>query len=208
VAHYTNLSQTYNVPVWCGEWGENTYSELDTTLRIFREPSYGISGSAFWTWKKAERDNSYPNYLSADTTELWNKTIQWIGNNTLPQPSTLEMQTGIEEFINDIKWSNCVLNDTLSQILTFCGITGVNTNEPETELVAFPNPTEGKFQIQLDKTYSEISVNVRNMHGQLLTTERFYSANSIPLNIEGASGVYFVEVLAGDVSSIIRLMKQ
>ena len=208
VQKFTNLSQTYNVPVWCGEWGENSYQELDTTLQIFRNPSFGLSGSAFWTWKKAKRSNSYPNYLSADTTVLWNKTIQWIGNNTLPQPSTLEIQTGIDDFINNIKWSNCTLNDTLSDVLTFCGITGVRLNELGMESVVFPNPTNGKLKIELDQTYSEIIINVRNINGQVVSTKFFNSVNSFPLTIEGADGIYFVEIVSRDANSIIKIIKQ
>ena len=60
--HFTTLSDTSGIPIWCGEWGENDYSKLDETKSYFDDPAFGISGSAFWTWKKVIKPGAYPYY--------------------------------------------------------------------------------------------------------------------------------------------------
>lgn len=208
VQRYTDLSVSQNVPIWCGEWGENSYAELDSTLTVFRNPAYGVSGSAFWTWKKLKRNSVYPRYLGADTTILWNKTIRWIGNNSLPQPTPSEMQTGIDEFINNIKWGNCVLNDTLAEVVNFCSVNGLAANNvPGLKHSGFPNPTTGHFQVLLGETHEEVKINVRDIGGQIISTRVLSSANSFSINVDGEPGLYIVEILAHGVSSILKVVK-
>jgi hypothetical protein len=207
VQQYTDLSQAQNVPVWCGEWGENNYQELDTTLKIFRNPNFGISGSAFWTWKKGRMASNYPNYMSANPSALWVKTIEWIGNNSLPKPTPTEMQTGMDEFIQSIKWANCTVNDTMSEVLRFCGLSARTEMQAGIGASAFPNPTQSDFQIELDRVYKGVEVMVRDSKGQLVKSEVFSSANRISLNLDGGAGLYFVEIKANGNRKVIKLVK-
>ena len=191
---FTDLSQNQNVPIWCGEWGENTYSELETTLNIFRDPSYEVSGSAFWTWKKAERNGNYLDYVIADTTTLWNKTIAWIGDNNLPQPTTGEMQIGINEFIENIKMENCAVDNSASSLLIYCGISEIEESMNEMEVIVFPNPNNGQFYVEINGNYDVYNLVIRNAQGKKLSQYVIQIKGVNPLSINGEPGIYFIEL--------------
>ena len=117
---FTAISDDLNVPIWCGEWGENDWLELDTTLTLLKDPSYRVSGHAFWPWKKMKDGSTYSYYNGIETTTEWTNTINWISNAFLPTPSAAEMQTGMNSFIQNCKIQNCAFNDTMSNLLREC----------------------------------------------------------------------------------------
>jgi hypothetical protein len=75
VEDFTALTQKFDVPVWCGEWGENTYEVIEKTLKTFSDTANKISGWCFWTWKKTP--NSYPGLNTINTTVSWKEVIKW-----------------------------------------------------------------------------------------------------------------------------------
>ncbi|QHI36631.1 TonB-dependent receptor SusC [Kordia antarctica] len=62
----------------------------------------------------------------------------------------------------------------------------------------FPNPsTNGLFQLQLDKTYTNIQIEVFNMNGQLIQTSTYTKLSKIPqidLSTQ-AKGVYLIRTI-------------
>jgi polyhydroxybutyrate depolymerase len=105
-------------------------------------------------------------------------------------------------------------NEIWSFFSTHCKnqITGtndlINSKENKLNIKIHPNPTSGNIQIELDKTYDKIIVNIRNLIGQLVKTEKFNSIKYIPINLSGNKGVYFVEVISVDSKSITKVIKQ
>lgn len=65
------------LPLWCGEFGQNTYASIGATLDVFDRPGNEIAGWAFWTWKQA-RSPRYPVLLRIPTSPAWDAVIQWI----------------------------------------------------------------------------------------------------------------------------------
>lgn len=123
LAQYTALAQNLNVPVWCGEWGENSIAQLDATLKIINNPKNNISGQAFWTWKKMETalqlpgQVNYPFLVGIQNTSEWDKVSSWINNKNNPKPSKEEAEAGIKSFLASIKLKNCILNTTVRDML-------------------------------------------------------------------------------------------
>ena len=115
MAPYGDLGYKLNVPVWCGEWGENKYEVLRNTLYAFE--SSPISGWCYWTWKKTE--GKYPALVSIPASESWKKVIEYIRK---PQKeltlSREESLRGMAEFIEAVKFANCKPNPTLLGIIT------------------------------------------------------------------------------------------
>ncbi len=123
LAQYTALSRNLDVPVWCGEWGENNISQLDATLKILNDPNNNFSGQAFWTWKKMETalqlpgQVNYPFLIGAKNTPEWDKVSSWINDNNAPKPTQEEAEVGIRTFIESIKLKNCMLNTNMRDML-------------------------------------------------------------------------------------------
>jgi endoglucanase len=81
---FAKLRERLDVPVWCGEWGENNYDVLQKTLDAFALPVNGFSGWCFWTWKKVP--NNYAALNAINVTTSWRDVITWCG-----QPSVKKM---------------------------------------------------------------------------------------------------------------------
>ena len=51
---YREVSRLHGVPLWAGEFGDNTYKVIAPTVAMYEDPANGVNGGwAFWTWKKA-----------------------------------------------------------------------------------------------------------------------------------------------------------
>lgn len=188
---FVEVSEDLNVPVMCGEWGENNYGPLTTTQDYFKDPSKQISGETFWTWKKHITGSNYPYYAGIDSSSLWNKSIKWIANGFNPQPTAAEMQQGMNEFIQNMKYQNCFLNDSMSDLLKACsGTTSLSENKSETQLQLIPNPADKQVLINSSKEINRISIS--NSLGQEIESIPV-SGTEFMLNLEKfRNGIYFI----------------
>lgn len=100
-------------------------------------------------------------------------------------------------------WSN-------SPVATFQLIVdNINENSFGEALTAFPNPThDGVLNISLDGEFGNISLEVYDASGQLKLIKQSTSSTLIPLEIEGAAGLYFIKVKSENRFATIRVIKQ
>lgn len=84
---------------------------------------------------------------------------------------------------------------------------GINTVGLD-NVTVFPNPTNGTFAIDLGAHYSNVSIEVYSVLGQLVFAEQT-DARIIHHQIDGAAGLYFVKIKTADGhQKIIRLIKK
>ena len=73
----------------------------------------------------------------------------------------------------------------------------------------FPNPSNGNFTIDLGREYTDVSVQIYNILGHLISSEKYASAKIIDQNINASAGIYFVKVsTAKEESNTLRIIKQ
>jgi len=77
------------------------------------------------------------------------------------------------------------------------------------DILLFPNPTPGNLNIDLNKTYKEVKVIVRNIVGQEILSKQYHNTRLINLEIKGSPGLYLVEIQTklGE-TKIIKVVKQ
>jgi aryl-phospho-beta-D-glucosidase BglC (GH1 family) len=120
---YTKLSNSLDVPLWCGEWGENDLNQLNATVKILKSNEYKFSGNCFWTWKKMittlqlPKQINFPYLVGISNTHEWDKVSTYLNDTLLNKPSAAETQQGINSFIKSIPLKNCTLNKTLLELL-------------------------------------------------------------------------------------------
>jgi hypothetical protein len=86
---------------------------------------------------------------------------------------------------------------------------GIDSIMPKSVIEIFPNPTNGNFTIELGKEYKDITIQISNILGQIISSEEYASAKTIQKEITGPAGVYFVEVnTAREGSNTLRVVKQ
>lgn len=85
--------------------------------------------------------------------------------------------------------------------------TGLMENEFSQSLAAYPNPSNGTFNIDLGKEYSNISTKLCNAAGEVISTDTYNNLNNLNMTIDQASGVYYLIIETGDKSGSVRLIK-
>ena len=94
------------------------------------------------------------------------------------------------------------------RVYDLSGITAVIETKTLPNLQAYPNPNSGQLNIDLGEMMS-VEVRVYNSLGQLLKQEQYNNQNLIALDLEGAAGIYFVEIVAADgTSSRLKVTKR
>ncbi|MBQ4805752.1 T9SS type A sorting domain-containing protein [Aquimarina sp. MMG015] len=72
----------------------------------------------------------------------------------------------------------------------------------------YPNPTNDSFEINLDKTYNSIRVNITNILGQIVKKVNFYDENTFIIEINQPNGIYFVNLEADlEIFKTIKIVK-
>lgn len=74
------------------------------------------------------------------------------------------------------------------------GILGISKSTFGSSLTAYPNPTSGRFAINLGESFSESSVTVTNMLGQLVFSSTYKNTQILDIEINGAAGIYLATV--------------
>ena len=72
--------------------------------------------------------------------------------------------------------------------------TSINETRLDANISLFPNPTQEQIHINLQQSFSQITVNVRNVLGATLSSQKYSDVNKININLQGESGLYFVEL--------------
>jgi hypothetical protein len=83
-------------------------------------------------------------------------------------------------------------------------------NNTSTEILVFPNPTTDVLQLQLNKVYDKMNVQVVNAAGQIVKQFIAPASNqviTIPVNNLPA-GQYWLRLQSGDEKQVLQFVKQ
>ena len=77
------------------------------------------------------------------------------------------------------------------------------------EIVAYPNPTQGAFEIVLPTTKKEVTIEIYNVQSQLISSKTYpVLYGKVQLNLENnSSGLYFAKVYLED-AKLLKIVKQ
>ena len=102
IQSYLSLVKKHNVPLWCGETGENNNQWYYTFTQLLEEHDIGW---CFWTWKKVESDSGvYSIKKPAD----YDAIICYTKGG--PKPSLKQVQGALDKFINNLRLKNNLYN--------------------------------------------------------------------------------------------------
>jgi endoglucanase len=111
IADYIAFRERYNVPLWMGESGENTYS----WIRAFREllETHQI-GWCFWTYKRLDTDRSV---VSVSRTSEWDELVAFaehprssFADIREQRPSRHVIDKALNDYLDHITFSKCRVN--------------------------------------------------------------------------------------------------
>lgn len=107
------VSDAQNIPLWAGEFGENTYEMIGSTVAMYEDSSNEVNGGwSFWTWKKVP--GRFPALVAVDVPEDWRAVIEWIGDpKHAPQPSQEQALAGMRQFAQAVRLENTHLDERM-----------------------------------------------------------------------------------------------
>ncbi|MFT4662859.1 MAG: hypothetical protein ACI8XB_003152 [Patiriisocius sp.] len=74
--------------------------------------------------------------------------------------------------------------------------------------LAYPNPTEGNFSIELNENKAKVSITIRSILGQQVYQEIFEDTHQINLSLEQPAGLYLIILDFGEEMSVIKLIME
>jgi hypothetical protein len=79
LAGFKDLAEKQNVPLWVGEFGENTYDMVSSTVAMYDDPANQINGGwSFWTWKKVP--SRWPTLIPITPPDGWQALLDWLSS--------------------------------------------------------------------------------------------------------------------------------
>jgi hypothetical protein len=87
-------------------------------------------------------------------------------------------------------------------------LSSVNTTNQDIKLSAYPNPTTKIIILDFGKLYQEVSIKVTNLTGQVVLDKAIQNSFRTSVNLEGAAGVYFINILTEEGSRTVKVIKE
>lgn len=86
---------------------------------------------------------------------------------------------------------------------------GILENSFDDLLTFFPNPTSGKLNISLGRTYEKVNIKITDIMGRKVKQIEFSFVDHLELNIDGSPGYYLVEINTSEFNQAkIKVHKQ
>ncbi|MFK7786451.1 MAG: T9SS type A sorting domain-containing protein [Crocinitomicaceae bacterium] len=85
---------------------------------------------------------------------------------------------------------------------------GFIENEFGAGCVIFPNPTNGKFAIDLGETYQSVKISISDLSGKLILSEEHIEGQLFEMKLEETAGIYLLTIETEEKRAIVRLVKE
>lgn len=73
-------------------------------------------------------------------------------------------------------------------------------------LSLYPNPTDGKFTLDLGEFKDNATITLRDVRGRLLQSNDYTNVESIDMFIEYPTGMYFLEITSNNENAVLRVV--
>ena len=212
--NYTNSSNSSTFSInSCFNYSSPSGKYLWTTSGIYQDTIFNVAGC-----DSAMTINLTINTIDTSLTQVGQKlkanetgaAFQWLDcTNTFSQISGANSQEYSAKlsgyYAVEIKKNACV--DT-SMCYSVIG-SGIIEHNATSEWLVYPNPTSGKITITFRNTIEEVDMIIRNLLGQKIMSKKYKTCKKLSFEIEGASGIYFIEIRTNEGDSkVLKVIKE
>jgi endoglucanase len=111
IAGYQAMARQQKVPLWVGEFGENSYAMMESTVKMFSATDE-IAGWSFWTWKKAP--TSFPGAAVVKVPAEWDGVMKWVVNPVKEsKPDAASADRGMHAFLDAVAIPNVQIDERM-----------------------------------------------------------------------------------------------
>jgi hypothetical protein len=135
-------------------------------------------------------------------------TYQWVdcGNGNLPIGGATNQSytaTANGSYAVVLTFNGCSETSSCTVVTTV----GVEEISNFSNLLLYPNPTNGQFIINFGKEYDEVLVEITEANGKKVKKQKFRNTSNEAMSFNGQSGVYFVTITSEEHTRTVRLIK-
>ena len=207
-----NTSETIN-PVVCNSYVSPSGKYTWTTSGIYMDTILNMDGcDSIITINLAINtvDVSVAQAGPTLTANATGATYQWLncdsGDAPIPgETMQVFIATANGNYAVEVTQSGCV--DT-SSCYEVTGV-GILENDFGSSLSVYPNPTEGKLNIDLGRSFKGVSITTSNIAGQIISNKYLGTTRHLSIDLEGTAGYYMVEVQTSEgKSATLKILKE
>lgn len=96
---------------------------------------------------------------------------------------------------------------TTSECHTFYGLSIIE-NSFKNRLIVHPNPSNGKFSIDLRENYDFVAITITDLNGKIVLTKSYEKAQILNLSLDDPAGIYLLGIESQDRKALIKLIKE
>ncbi len=186
----------------------NTYTTSNTAATYTYTNVAGCDSSVILNLTISPLDMSISQNGSSLTANQAGANYQWINCSTgvfiMGATGQTYTATTNGDYAVIVNYSGC--SDT-SNCFTVNSV-GIIENGFGNELLVYPNPTDGKFSIDLGENHNTITITVTDMSGKLIQLKTYNESQLLNLKIEEPAGVYLLVIKSRNKKAVIRLIKE
>lgn len=109
---YINMRDLYGVPLWLGEFGENSNHWFSSIVNVMEESKIGW---CWWTYKKVDTINGL---VSVEKSDDYQALLNYWGGGA-SKPTVSQAVIGLNELTENLKFENVTLNEDVIHSLKY-----------------------------------------------------------------------------------------
>ncbi|MCP4440059.1 MAG: T9SS type A sorting domain-containing protein [Aureispira sp.] len=191
----------------CGPYDFNgvTYTQTGTYWQTVQNEAI----DSLYTLNLSEIDTMVAQSgLNLAATASVGANYQWLDCNTnmpiVGATSPSFMATANGSYAVEITQDGCVDTSACYAVT----VVGLDLKEVTADWKLYPNPTKGNFRIDLDQLYGNIQIRILDVQGKLVRTEEYQNLEQLDLSIDGASGLYFIQIYTNKKEAMLKVLKE
>jgi len=132
---------------------------------------------------------------------------QWVDCDNNNEPISGATQQSFTPEV-DGNYAVIISRDNCSEISACTNVSVVGIDPDfQSQLKYYPNPSEGRVELELGSLYQELKISMLNALGQKLSTKKYSGQSSLTLHLPEPKGMYFVQIEADGKQALIKLLR-
>ena len=148
--------------------------------------------------------------ISSNSTEASHQWLDCNNNNAIISAETEQSFTATSSGSYAVELTENGCKDT-SECVVISSVNIIENNFGNNfgnNLIISPNPTNGVLSVDLKDNYKSINTYITDLKGKLIKATEFKNTNSLSLNIDAPSGIYFLTIKDGNNKTTVRIVKE
>ena len=115
---------------------------------------------------------------------------------------------GLNGELDEVRFYNRALTDAEVMAIYTAETPTAVKNQFSSNVRISPNPTDGHFGIDLGRNYLKIELRITDMTGRMIKKLRYSGQQKLTVDLEGPSGIYFLNILTESENGMYKLIKK